>query len=116
MHPIEVVLAIVLVPVDLAPYRAGYPLHYCHGVEERFSVAISQVPYFPPDVLDGQVEVVAVKLNGGRSTKIGISIGVSKRVGGIFEICVEVRDDGALQEQSRQERGREKKRERVNPF
>ena len=53
VQPVEVVLAVVLVPVDLPPHRAGDPLHHRHGVKERFSVAVDQAPYLPPDVLHG---------------------------------------------------------------
>ena len=51
VHPVEVVLAVVLVSVDLAPYGGGYPLYYRNGVKKRFPVAVRHAPDLPPDVL-----------------------------------------------------------------
>ena len=58
VHPVEVVLAEVLLAIDLLSHGAGHALQHRHGVEERLSIAVGEGSDFSPHVLDRHREVL----------------------------------------------------------
>ena len=58
VKPVEVILAVELVPVDLAADRAGDPLQHRNGVEEPLPVSVREVPDLPAHVPHRDVEAV----------------------------------------------------------